>query len=232
MKLGIMQPYFFPYLGYWQLIHAVDKYVIYDDVNYIKGGWINRNNILINGESKRINLRLYKSSPNKLINEIAVLDNKIYFNKLVRTIESNYGKAPYFYDVFPVIERIIMQDESNLAKYLEYQIREVCNYLSISTEIIISSNIQKNNELKGQEKVIGICKVLGANEYINAIGGQNLYTYEDFATQGILLRFLETKKTNYTQFKNDFIPNLSIIDVMMFNEPSKINEMLDNYEMF
>ncbi len=231
MKLGIMQPYFFPYIGYWQLIGAVDKYVIYDDVNYIKGGWINRNNILINREPKRINLRLQHSSQNKLINEIEVLDDRIYINKLLKTIESNYKKAPYFCDAFPVIEKIITQDEINLAKHLEYQIREVCNYLSISTEIIVSSNIQKNNELRGQEKIIEICKVLGANEYINAIGGQNLYTHEDFAIQGIELRFLRTKEINYTQFKDEFVPNLSIIDVMMFNSKNKITKLLSRYDL-
>jgi len=231
MKLGIMQPYFFPYIGYWQLINAVDKYVIYDDVNYIKGGWINRNNILINGKPKRINLRLYHSSPNKLISEIELLDDRIYINKILQTIESTYKKAPYFSDAFSVIKTIITQDEENLAKYLEFQIREVCNYLSISTEIIVSSNIQKNNELRGQEKVIEICKVLGAKEYINAIGGQNLYKYVDFSTQGIALRFLRTKEIKYMQSKDNFIPNLSIIDVMMFNSREQIAALINEYEL-
>ena len=164
MKIGIMQPYFVPYIGYWQLINAVDKFVIYDDVNYIKRGWINRNNILIQGEPKRINLRLHNSSPNKLINEIELLDDRVYINKLLKTIESNYKRAPYFSDAFPLIQRIITQDEKNLARYLEYQIKEICNYLDISTEIIVSSKIQKNNELRGQEKVIEICRVLGSDE--------------------------------------------------------------------
>lgn len=231
MKLGIMQPYFFPYIGYWQLICAVDKFVIYDDVNYIKGGWINRNNILLNGERNLINIRMHKSSSNKLINKIEVSDDRIYKNKILKSIEGNYKKAPYFIEVYPVIERTINQDEKNLAKYLEFGIRKVCDYLSIDTEIIVSSTIEKNNELRGQDKVIRICRALGADEYINAIGGQKLYFDEDFAAHGIGLKFLKTGEIVYKQFRNEFVPNLSILDVMMFNKPSKINEMLDNYEL-
>lgn len=231
MRLGIMQPYFFPYIGYWQLINAVDKYVIYDDVNFIKGGWINRNMILINGERKQINLRMYNASPNKLINEIEILDDDIYMNKLLKSIEFNYKKAPYFYDAFPTIEMIIKQDEKNLAKYLEFGIKKVCNYLSIETQIIISSEIEKNNELRGQDKIFDICKLYRANEYINAIGGQKLYSYNEFRNQGIELKFLKTGEIEYKQFKNKFVPNLSIIDVMMFNMKDQIMRDLDCYKL-
>jgi hypothetical protein len=231
MKVGIMQPYFFPYIGYWQLINAVDKYVIYDDVNFIKRGWINRNNILMNGEAKLINIQMHKASQNKLINEIEVSGNDIFNNKLLKTIKQCYKKAPFYEDVFPVIESVINQEEKNLAKFLELSIRQVCEYLSIDTNIVISSDVQKNNELKAQEKIIELCKILGGDEYINAIGGQDLYTYEDFALQGIKLRFLSTKEISYTQFKNNFVPNLSIIDVMMFNSINEINKMLLLYEL-
>ena len=231
MKLAIMQPYFFPYVGYWQLINAVDKYIIYDDVNFIKGGWINRNKILMNGEDKQINLQMHNASPNKLINEVEVLGNIVYNKKLLKTLESNYGKAPYFSDAFPVINNIITLEEKNLAKYLESSIRLVCKYLSINTEILVSSEIKKNNELRGQDKVIEICKILEADEYINAIGGQDIYSREDFDAQRILLRFLKTGKIIYRQLMNDFVPNLSIIDVMMFNSPEQIKELLEIYEL-
>lgn len=231
MRLGIMQPYFFPYIGYWQLIKAVDKYIIYDDVNFIKGGWVNRNNILINRESKLINLRLHDASPNKLINEIEVLDDQIYKNKFLKSLESNYKKAPYFSETYPMISTIINQEEKNLGKFLEFSIEQVCNYLSITTEIIVSSSLNKRDGLRGQGKVIDICKGLYADEYINAIGGQTLYSYKDFKANGIELKFLKTGDIQYKQFENEFVPNLSIIDVMMFNEPSKIREMLDNYKL-
>jgi len=229
MKIGIMQPYLFPYIGYWQLINAVDRYIIYDDVNFIKGGWINRNRILMNGEGKLISLQLHNASPNKLIKEVEVLGKPICNKKLLKTLESSYKKAPHYADVFSVIESVITQDEKNLARYLEFSIKRVCEYLSIDTELIVSSSIRKNNELRGQDKIIEICKILGANEYINAIGGQKLYSYSDFATKRIGLKFLQTGDIKYKQFKSDFIPNLSIIDVMMFNEPRKINIMLDDY---
>lgn len=231
MKVGIMQPYFFPYIGYWQLINAVEKYVIFDDVNYIKGGWINRNHILMNGESKLISIRLHNASQNKLINQVEVVDDHIYINKLLKSLESNYRKAPCFSNAFPIIKNVIKQDETNLSQYLKFAIEEVCKYLSINTEILVSSNIKKNAELRGQDKIIEICKELGADKYINAIGGQKLYTQRAFKTEGIELKFLKTGDIKYNQYKNEFIPNLSIIDVMMFNEPKEIITMLNNYEL-
>lgn len=231
MKLGIMQPYYFPYIGYWQLINAVDKYVIYDDVNFIKGGWINRNRILMNGQAKMINLKMNGASPNKLINQVEVSGDIVYNKKLLKTIESCYKKAPYFAKGYPIIENIIIKNEKNLAKYLEYSIRNICDYLGISTEVIISSKINKNNDLKGQDKVIEICNILDADEYCNAIGGQDLYSYDDFKDNGINLRFLKTGKVEYKQFKNEFVSNLSIVDMIMFNSVEDINNMLKIYEL-
>lgn len=231
MKIGIMQPYFLPYTGYWQLLNAVDKYVIYDDVNYIKGGWINRNRILINKEAKYFNVKLNGASPNKLINEVEVSLDEVYQKKLLKTIEENYKKAPFFYKIFPVIQRIVENKEINLAKYLEYSIREICSYLDIKTELIISSNLEKNNSLKGKDKVIEICKKLGGSEYYNAIGGQELYSFEEFKSNGIELKFLKTEEINYQQFSNEFVPYLSILDVMMFNSKEKVKEFLNNYSL-
>lgn len=231
MKLGIMQPYFFPYIGYWQLINATDKYVIYDDVNFIKGGWINRNRILMNGQGKMINLQMHGASSNKLINEIEVSGDAKHNKKLLKTIESCYKKAPYFSKALPVIENIIAQEEKNMARFLEYSIRQICKYLLIDTDLYVSSSINKNNDLKSQDKIIEICNILGADEYFNAIGGQELYSYEDFAYHGIKLKFLKTGKVEYQQFNKQFVPNLSIIDVMMFNSPVDIKEMLEHYEL-
>lgn len=226
-----MQPYFLPYIGYWQLMNSVDKYVIYDDVNFIKGGWINRNRILMNGEAKMINLQMKGASPNKLINEVEVADDIVYKKKLLKTIENCYKKAPYFKDVFPIIENIINHHDNNLAKYLECTIRKICEYLSINTELVVSSTVNKNNDLKGQEKVIEICNVLGADEYYNAIGGQELYSYNDFLKKGIKLRFLRTGTIEYKQFNNEFVSNLSIIDVIMFNSVEEIKNKLNIYEL-
>lgn len=229
MRLGIMQPYFFPYIGYWQLINHVDKYIIYDDVNFIKGGWINRNNILINGEGKFINIRTHNASSNKLINEVGVLENPINKAKTLKAIEYNYRKAPFFNQVYPIIENIMNQPEDNLSKFLIYEIKKICEYLLIDTDIIVSSKIKKDNSLKGQDKVLEICKIFAADEYVNAIGGQELYSHEIFAQHNIKLSFMQSYAKEYNQFNSEFLPNLSIIDVMMFNSPGRINEMLDNY---
>lgn len=231
MKVGIMQPYFLPYIGYWQLINAVDKYVIYDDVNFIKRGWINRNRILINKEPNLFNIQMVGASQNKLINQIEVSQDDIWRKKLLMTIEKNYSKAPYYRIVYPIIEEIINYNENNLSRYIEYSIRRICKYLNINTDIIISSSINKKNELKGQDKIINICESLGATEYYNAIGGQELYSYNNFQDRGIKLKFLQTDKIVYKQYNCDFVSNLSILDVMMFNSVEEINVMLTKYKL-
>lgn len=230
MKIGIMQPYLFPYIGYYQLIKAVDTFVIYDDVNYIKQGWINRNRILVNGIENMFSIPL-KGGPSqsKKINEMEFLDNTII--KLLRTIEQSYKKSPYFSEVYPLITNILTYEESNMAKFLRYSLNMVMEHLEINTRVLVSSEIEKNNSLKGADKGIDICKQLKATNYINAIGGQELYSKEIFAENGLILNFIETKPIVYPQFKNQFIPWLSIIDVMMFNSVEKIQEMLDSYEL-
>lgn len=230
MKLGIMQPYFFPYIGYWQLINAVDKYVVYDDVNYIKGGWINRNNILLNGTKHLITLPLEEASSFKLINEISITKNEVLKNKLIKTIKSAYLKAPYYETIMPLIETLIL-DNTNIAMLNYNIILAVKNYLNINTEILLSSNIKKDNTLKSQDKVIHIAHILGATEYINAIGGQELYNKDDFLKENIKLSFLKTSNVKYSQFKNEFVPYLSFIDILMFNSPEQIKEMLNDFEL-
>ena len=231
MKVGIMQPYFFPYIGYWQLINAVDKYVIYDDVQYIKRGWINRNRILVDGEPKLINLLMNGASQNKLINEVCASNNAVYKNKLLKTIKHSYSKAPYFDFIYPIVEKIILSEEEVLSLYLKNSIEIIAEYLGMNTEFILSSDINKDNKLYGQDKVLQICKVLGATEYYNAIGGKKLYTAQDFRDNGIGLKFLRTEAIEYKQFDNEFISNLSIIDVMMFNSKEEVKKMLDLYTL-
>ena len=226
-----MQPYFFPYIGYWQLINAVDKFIIYDDVSYIKSGWINRNQILMTGKNKMINLQTRYASSNRLINEVEVFRNQINSTKLLKTLEQYYKKAPQYMNTLSLIKNIISQEEKNLALYLIYSIRKICEFLTIETEIIVSSAIKKNNNLRGQDKIMKICKILGADEYINLIGGQSLYSKEIFAENDLTLQFIKPGDIRYKQFGNHFIPNLSIIDVMMFNSVGAIKNMLTDYEL-
>ncbi len=228
MKLGIMQPYFFPYLGYWQLINAVDKYVVYDDVTYIKGGWINRNNILLNNSSHLITLSLVNSSSFKNINEIEITRDSIKLEKLLKTIKVAYMKAPHYKEIMPIIEKLV-RTNTNIAKLNFNSIIEINKYLNIQTEILLSSQIKKDNKLKAQDKVIHINEILGADTYYNAIGGQTLYSKEIFKEKGINLRLLKMNELRYKQFNNEFVPNLSIIDVLMFNKKETIQKYLDNF---
>ena len=230
MKLGIMQPYFFPYLGYWQLINAVDTYVVYDDVAYIKGGWINRNNILINGKPSLVTLPLESSSSFKNIKDINITSNKKQIDKIIKSIKMAYAKAPYYEEVMQLIENLITNSR-NIAELNYKSILDINNYLNINTEIILSSTINKDNSLRAQDKVIHINKILGSDIYINAIGGQELYDKDEFKKEGIELKFLKMGDIKYQQFKNDFVPNLSIIDILMFNSPDAIKEMLNEYEL-
>lgn len=222
-----MQPYFMPYIGYFQLMKAVDKYIIYDDVNYIKGGWVSRNYLLINGEKKMFTITLKEASPNKLFNEIEIKDD---FKKLMKTLQLNYSKSVNFKEAMVLMERIISFPNKQLSQFIANSFQEILNYLSIDTELILSSNIYKNNTLKGQEKVLNICNILGANTYYNAVGGQELYSKEKFKENGIMLNFIETMIQPYPQpHTRSFVPSLSMIDVLMNNSKEEINALLDSF---
>lgn len=232
MRIGIMQPYFFPYLGYWQLMNAVDRYVVYDDVNFIKGGRINRNAILMDGKAHNINLPLLGASPNKLINEVGVNTNPQIQMKLLRTLEQSYKKAPYFAQVFPLLQEVITQQETNLGKYLKESFEIIGFYLGITTELILSSELEKDCSLKAHDKVIAIVKLLGGDEYYNSVSGIPLYEPHRalFEENGIQLRFPKMRDIAYPQFKNEFVAYLSIVDVMMFNSQEECKALLQEYD--
>lgn len=231
MKIGIMQPYFLPYIGYWQLMNAVDKYIVYDDVNYIKRGWINRNRILVNGAPKYINILVDDASQNKNINETRVFNDLKYIDKCLRMIELSYKKAPYFVEVFPLVESILRCGEENIVAYLMNSFKIICRYLDIKTELILSSKVDKDCSLRGQDKILAICESLNADQYYNAIGGQALYSFRAFEERGIKLSFIQPDNIVYKQFGNEFYCNLSILDVMMFNPQDQIREMLKCYTL-
>lgn len=226
MKLAIMQPYFLPYIGYFQLIKAVDKFVIFDDVNYIKKGWINRNNILVNNKSHLFTISLNGASQNKLINEIEIIDD---FSKFKKMVDMNYHKAPYFFEVTEILETILNFPNKNLALFVYNSIQLICNYLGVETEMLLSSQIIKDNHLKGQNKILDMCRILHADTYINAIGGQELYDKETFANYKIELQFLKPELCPYSQKIKEFVPYLSILDVMMWNNKGEIQSMLKRY---
>jgi len=226
MKLAIMQPYFLPYIGYFQLMKAADLFVYYDDVTFIKQSWINRNRIILNGREFLFTLELQGASSFSNINAVSIGGNR---PRLLKTFIQAYRDAPYFNDIEPIIHSIMSSEETNLPDYIIETHCTILSYLGIEVKTIKSSSVEKDCSLKGQDKVIEICRRLGAGEYINSPGGKALYSKQDFIGNGISLSFLQPLETKYKQFDNDFIPWLSIIDVLMFNSVAEVRLMLDNY---
>lgn len=228
MKVAVMQPYFMPYIGYFQLVRAVDKFIVYDDVAFIKRGWINRNRILLGGKAFLLTVPVRAASQFKLINQTSIADGK---EKIWKTLTHAYGKAAFFRLTSHLLEEILYYEENNLARFVTHSLILTCKHLGIDTEFSISSAIPKNSELRGEEKVLDICRAVNASTYINAIGGTELYSKNQFKQQGIELKFLKTLEIQYQQFGNPFISWLSIIDVMMFNSQDAIRSMLSKYEL-
>ncbi len=224
-----MQPYFFPYIGYFQLINAVDKFVVYDNIEYTKKGWINRNRILVNGTDSYITLPLKKDSDFLNVNERYLTDEwKSESRKILNRIVESYRKAPFFSSVFPLIEKCILFEDTQLFNFIQNSLELVNSYLDIKTPLVVSSTLNVDSNLKSTQKVISICKELKASMYINPIGGVELYNKEVFANDGIELKFLKTDSIVYQQFNASFTSNLSIIDVMMFNEKLDIKYFINN----
>ena len=231
MKIGIMQPYFFPYIGYFQLINMVDKYVVFDTAYFANNKWGFRNRILINGAPGFFRVSTLKASQNKRFNEIIVSGDIEAKKKNIHALECAYKKAPHFPEVMPVLEQFLLADYDNLSEYNVASNSLICDFLGIKTENLLFSELGCDKDLKRQYRIFDVCRVLGGNEYINAIGGTELYDFEEFRENGIELAFLKPDDIMYPQFGGEFVPNLSIIDVMMFNSVPEIQDMLNRYTL-
>jgi hypothetical protein len=245
MKIAIMQPYFFPYLGYFQLINAVDKFIIYENVSFIKKGWIHRNRIL---EKYRhplyFGVDLSGKSSNKNISELYLQRNSDWQRKLVKKISMNYKGSAFYEQVFPLIQDCINIEEPLLHNYNSQIIKKIVTFLDIETEVQyensgyldlklkLENGISKYGEYDTKVKrIFEICKKEGADNYINAIGGLELYRKSDFIKQSINLHFIKSNNFEYKQFSNQFHPNLSIIDVLMHNGKEETKKLLNNYNL-
>jgi hypothetical protein len=231
MRVAIMQPYFLPYIGYFQLIAAVDTFVVYDNIKYTKKGWINRNRLLSNGRDVMFSLPLKQDSDalDVVQRELAADFNRA---KLLNQLRGAYAKAPYFPQTWPLLERLISYPQGNLFRFIHYSLEQLCAYLGITTPIRIASEIDIDHGLKAQDKVLALCQALGAQTYVNAIGGTELYSKEAFRAVGIDLRFLRALPFEYAQFGAPFVPWLSMVDVMMFNSVPAIQSCITtNYEL-
>ena len=232
MKLAIMQPYLFPYIGYWQLINAVDKFVIYDNIQYEKNGWMRRNRILVNGTDKLFSVPVAKGSDYVDVRERRIAEDYLQeTNKILRLIRNNYGKMPFFGDVYPMLEKCFNYKSVNLFEYIYHSVQSVCDYLGISTEIIVSSTLNIDDSFKREYRVIETCKCMRADTYINPIGGMDLYSKEQFLEQGIHLQFLKANLTKYEQNAKEFVPALSIIDMLMRMSKDELKCQLEDFSI-
>lgn len=253
MTIAIMQPYFMPYIGYFQAINAVDKYILYGNVNYEKKSWVNRNRLMQrNGVIEQMVVPLKKNSSNALIKEIVIDYSADWQRRLLRSIQTNYGKAPYFEETFSLLTSIFGKPYETLMELNSESIKAVSHHMGITSEIV-SDNSQyddmeeklrrsddvyvefpymlKTRPNRRTARVIEMCKREESNHYINAIGGMALYCKEELAQYGIQLEFIKTKPIVYDQFNNKFEPYLSIIDVLMHNGKNKTKQMLEEYEL-
>jgi hypothetical protein len=226
MRLAIMQPYFLPYIGYWQLMAAVDTFVVYDQIKYTKKGWINRNRMLLNGDAAMFSLPLAKAS-----DELDVVQRELADSfdrrKLLAQLVGAYRKAPEFEAVLPLLERVVLHSTQNLFDYLWHSIREVAAHLGLETRLVRSSSLDVDSALKAQDKVLALCAAAGAQHYVNAIGGFELYQREAFGAQGLELQFLRSNWPVYAQFGSfEHVPWLSIVDVLMFNPLPQVQAQL------
>ena len=233
MIAAVEQPYFLPYIGYWQLLNAVDIFLILDDVNYIRRGYINRNSILLNGGAYRFSIPVKNASQERKIMDTALCLEEREKQRFLLRIELAYKKAPQFSQVYPLIRDIIYNPQDDLTDFIQYSLRSVAAYLGITTKVIRSSALDKDNSLKGQERVMEICKCINADTYINPPGGRKLYNKQFFHDKNVELFFLDTRHENivYPQFGNPFVEKLSLIDVMMFNSIEKIQYFLKEYDL-
>lgn len=232
-KIGIMQPYFLPYIGYFQLMDMVDEFVIYDNIEFSRASWIRRNRMLQNGKDTYFTLPIKSDSDFLDVDQRYLVDDfQKEANKLLRRIEGNYIKAPYFEEFFPVVEQIINCEKRNLFDYILHSVTVMKEYLQIETPIRIFSQLGKEiHQLKAQDKVIGACKALHATHYINSSGGIDLYNQEDFQKENIELLFYKPEHLKYPQFDHEFVPYLSVLDACMFNSRDKVQEYLNHYEI-
>ena len=229
MKISIMQPYLFPSLAYWQLFRASDKFVILDDVNYIKRGWINRNRVVIAGGDHLFTAPVAQASQNRLIKYMEFADDK-WKSKLATTLNKSYARTPFFKSASALVDECLGCQEKNVSKFILNSFRLINAYMGTEVDIVESSSIY-NSPHTGHKRIVDICAKEKSSCYINSIGGKLLYSADMFTGNGMELKFLKSDCLQYKQNSETFIPNLSIIDVIMNNSKEDVNIMLNQYQL-
>ncbi len=231
MKLAIMQPYFFPYIGYYSLIKNTDKFIIFDTVQFIRHGWIERNRILKPKEGwQYIQAPLIKHRRETIINEIEIRNTEPWREKIIAQLQHYKKNAPYFSECMDVVNSCLSLQTDSIVKLNEHILRLTCQYLNLdfNCEIFSEMDIQIDHVKEADEWALNISKFVGANEYINTPGGKDFFDREKYLQKKIELTFLGNNVMQYKQRRPIFEPGLSIIDLMMFNDVATINTMIDD----
>lgn len=227
MKAAVMQPYLFPYIGYYQLVCSSDVFVFYDDVNYIKRGYINRNAILLNGSAHRFTLPVPGASQNVLINTLKFSED---VSKILLTIDQAYKKSNYYSQIMPLIEKVLTQKDREITSLCMAGVEVVFDYLGLQKpKLLRSSDLKYDRSLSAADRLIEISKLNGCSVYVNSPGGRKLYNKEHFQEKGVKLQFINPEISEYSQNSGEFVPYLSMIDVLMWNEKSEAIKLLDSY---
>lgn len=229
--VAVMQPYFLPYVGYWQLFTAADTFVLLDDAAFITRGWIHRNRILVNGEPHLFTVPLAGISQNVAIRAMERADVDVWPKKFLKTLSQNYGKAPYYAETMRALEPIILCREQNLLHFILHSFGAMKTLLGIATPHVLASELHDNFALKGQDRIVDICVREQAARYVNLPGGVELYDAAAFEKHGIALQFLAPLRTEYPQRAAEFVPWLSIIDILMHAGCDRTRSMLRDYSL-
>jgi hypothetical protein len=228
--LAVMQPYLFPYLGYFQLVHAVDRFVVLDDVTYIKGGWINRNRLCLDGDPRYFTVPLREASSNRRICDVEIAGGD-WSRKMLMTFGQAYRRAPHYAEVMPLIEGVLADASGPIGDLAFASLEAVFRFLGLAPEMVRTTRLYGNDSLRGQDRILDICAREGATTYVNPPGGKGLYSGRDFAARGVELRFLRPLEHEYDQGGGPFQPWLSILDALMFVGRDGTLELLERYEL-
>lgn len=236
MKLGVMQPYFFPYIGYWQLMNTVDEWVVFDDVQFIDKGWINRNRVLhpeVRKEWQFITLPLKGRGQFDKIKDVGIDFSKSWKKQIMGKLTSYRRIACNYHETIDFVDYCLDESESNLSSLVIETIRKVSENIGIKTRIHVQSRLGLDVECVSHPGQWGlhISSAMGASEYINPLGGRSIFRATDFSDRGIGIKFIKSEVDSYAQGGRDFCPNMSIIDVMMFNSNEEIRAMLGRYSL-
>jgi len=232
MRLAIMQPYFLPYVGYFHLLDAVDEFVFFDDVNFIKRGWVNRNNFLVQGRAHLFSVSLIGASQNDLIKDVRINYTEKWKDNFIKILQFNYSKAKNYEAIFSFMNKYLSQDYEYISDLNIAIIEGICAYLEMEKTFKKSSSIAYDRAASAEGKILSICSVQKATQYINPIGGLELYDKAQFTEKNIVLNFVQSEALSYEQHKGkEFVPHLSFLDMLMFCDVSQVKEHLKKYSL-